>query len=514
MQINDKVEKNYLEKLYICLIFFFALIIRLPYFGVHLTGDEDTYIILGNWISKGNLPEVGLSDGKLATPFFIYAAIISIFGKSIFFFRFAAFAFVFFASILVYLISKNYYSSKKAFVSAILYSFLASYIIGNDVLQSFLTDHIGVLFILLSFYFLNKPSDKYINFLIFGFLIGLSAQMRPNLIILAIFSIFIPLFFFKNKKITAIVLIIFGGILSILPIFAIYLIKNNLIELYNSAIVGPMDYAKDPISGSRLITFLKFIFYGLNLNLIYYKDYLNILKIFISIYFFLFSLIGFLLHLKNTYFINKIKGKKFFLLNYFLIFIFLSLILANKDFPHHLIQIAPFIIIYFIWFHEKYFSKKYNYLILSTIIIFCTILVLSKYIKISRHYLKTKNFNTGVCYDIKNYLDKENYSESQNFYAFDCLMLYYVFNKFPLDGLANPFYFSKNSYRHNILDNNLNKVFSEKTDYVITNKKYPLERIINKYTNWPEEKKIYFVSKYNLIKSIEHIIIYKKTNAN
>ena len=93
-------------------------------------------------------------------------------------------------------------------------------------------------------------------------------------------------------------------------------------------------------------------------------------------------------------------------------------------------------------------------------------------------------------------------------------MLYYVFNKFPLDGLANPFYFSKNSYRHNILDNNLNKVFSEKTDYVITNKKYPLERIINKYTNWPEEKKIYFVSKYNLIKSIEHIIIYKKTNAN
>ena len=67
MQINDKVEKNYLEKLYICLIFFFALIIRLPYFGVHLTGDEDTYIILGNWISKGNLPEVGLSDGKPAT---------------------------------------------------------------------------------------------------------------------------------------------------------------------------------------------------------------------------------------------------------------------------------------------------------------------------------------------------------------------------------------------------------------------------------------------------------------
>ena len=516
MKIVNKIKKNfYTEKIYIFLIFFFTILMRLPYFSGHISGDEDTYIILGNWISKGGLPEVGLSDGKPATPFFIYAAIISIFGKSIIFFRLVASVFVSLASILIYLISKNYYSKNSAFISAIFYSFLASYIIGNDVLQAFFTDHIAVFLILLSFYFLNKPSDKYKNFLIFGFLIGLSAQTRPNLIIVAIFSIFIPFFINKNKKkIIEIFLIILGGIISILPIFIIYSNNNHLTELYNSSIVAPMDYAKDPVSNSRLITFLKFIFNGLNLNLFYQKDFLSIIKVIISIYFFIISLIGFLLKFKNTNFINHLKNKKFFLLNYFLIFIFLSLVLANKDYPHHLIQISPFVIIYFIWFHEKYFSKNYNYFVTIVITIFCITLILNRCITISKHYLKTKDFNTGTCYIVKNYLDKINYNKNHNFYAFDCLILYVLYDKFPLDGLANPYYFSKNSYRHNILDSNLEKVFSEKTDYVITNTKYPLERIINKYTNWSQEKKFEFNLKYTLIKKIEYILIYKKIITN
>jgi len=89
-------------------------------------------------------------------------------------------------------------------------------------------------------------------------------------------------------------------------------------------------------------------------------------------------------------------------------------------------------------------------------------------------------------------------------------MLYWIYDKFPLDGLANPFYFSKNTYRHNILENNLRKLFSEKTIYIISNRQYPLSRIINKFTNFSEERIIELNKKYILIKEIENILIYKK----
>ena len=456
------------------------------------------------------MPEVGLSEGKPPFPFFFYAGVIEIFGKSIFFFRFTGYVFVFLTSLLIYLIFQNYYNKNLAFFSSILYSFLASYIIGNDALQAFLTDHIGVFFILLSFYFLNKFNNNFKNLVVFGFFIGLAAQSRANLIIIAISSLFIPFFFEKNKKsiIYQIIFIALGGFFSLFPIFIIYAIKNNLIELYNSSILGTLDFADQKID--RLKTFLKLIFNGLNLNLIHHKEFINIFKIIISFYFFLISLLGILLRSKKNYFTNNLEYKKLFFINYFLIFIFVSLILTNRDYPHHLIQIIPFLIFYFIFFHEKYFSKKINLKILISIFIFWIIIISKKYYDITKFYLKNKNFETGVCYQVKKYLDDDKFDKNSNFYAFDCLMLYWIYDKFPLDGLANPFYFSKNTYRHNILENNLRKLFSEKTIYIISNRQYPLSRIINKFTNFSEERIIELNKKYILIKEIENILIYKK----
>lgn len=495
---------------HILLIFFLTILIRLPYFFGHITGDEDTFIILGDWISKGGLPEVGLSEGKPPFPFFVYAGVIEIFGKSIFFFRFVGCIFVFLSSLLIYIIFHNYFNKDLAFFSSILYSFLASYIIGNDTLQAFLTDHIGVFFILLSFYYLNKFDNKFQNFFLFGFLIGIAAQSRANLIIIAISSVFIPFFFEKNIKniIRQIIFIAVGGFFSLLPMLIIYGIKGNFIELYNSSIVGPIDFADQKID--RLRTFLKLIFNGLNFNLIHHKEFINNFKIIISFYFFLISMLGILSRSKKIHFFNSLENKKIFFINYFIIFISLSLILTNRDYPHHLIQIIPFLMFYFIFFHKKYFSKKVNYIIFLIIIIFGITLISKKYFDVAKFFLKNKNLETGVCYQVKKYLDEEKYDVNLNLYAFDCIMLYWVYNKFPIDGLANPFYFSKNTYRHNILEANLDRVFSEKTIYIITNKDYPLDRITNKFTNWNEKKIIEFNKKYTLVKEIENILVYKR----
>lgn len=495
---------------HIFLIFFFTILFRFPYFFGHITGDEDTFIILGNWINKGGLPEVGLSEGKPPLPFFIYAAIIEIFGKSIFFVRLIGCMFVCLASLLIYLIFLKFYNKDLAFFSSILYSFLASYIIGNDTLQAFLTDHIAVFFILLSFFFLNKFNNGFKNYIIFGFLIGIAAQSRANLIILALFSVFIPFFLEKKIKntIQKIAFITLGGFFSLLPVLSIYMIKGHFIEFLNASILGPIDFTNQKIG--RLRTFLKLIFNGLNLNLIHHNEAINILKIIISCYFFLFSLWGILCNLKNFYFHNIKKNKKIFFLNYFLIFITLSIILTNRDYPHHLIQMVPFIIFYFIFFHKNYLKKKICFIISVIIISFGIILISNKYISMINFFLKNNNLETGVCYQVKKYLDNEKFNKNKNLYALDCLMLYWVYDKFPLDGLANPFYFEKNTYRHNILDNNLDRLFNEATIYIITNKKYPLDRIFRKFTNWNDTKIIQFNKKYDLVKEIENIFIYKK----
>jgi hypothetical protein len=169
---------------------------------------------------------------------------------------------------------------------------------------------------------------------------------------------------------------------------------------------------------------------------------------------------------------------------------------------------------YFIFFHKKYFSKKVNYKIFLIIIIFGITLISKKYFDTAKFFLKNKNLETGICYQVKKYLDEEKYDVNLNLYAFDCIMLYWVYNKFPIDGLANPFYFSKNTYRHNILEANLDRVFSEKTIYIITNKNYPLDRIANKFTNWNEKKIIELNKKYTLVKEIENILVYKRVALN
>ena len=127
-----------------------------------------------------------------------------------------------------------------------------------------------------------------------------------------------------------------------------------------------------------------------------------------------------------------------------------------------------------------------------------------------KFFSKNNNLDTGICYQVKKYLDTEKYNKDLNLYAFDCIMLYWIYDKFPLDGLANPFYFTKNSYRYNILQNNLENVFSKKTIYIITNKKYSLERITSKFTNLNTEKIAELNKKYILVKEIENILIYKR----
>ena len=296
--------------------------------------------------------------------------------------------------------------------------------------------------------------------------------------------------------------------LSLLPILIIYSIKGNFIELFNSSILGPADFANQKID--RLRTLLKLIFNGLNLNLIYHEDFTNILKIIISIYFFSFSLFGILFLLNKLHVLSILKNKNFFLLNYFLTFILLSLILTNRDYPHHLIQIIPFLMFYFFFFHQKFFSRKINYIICVLIISLGVVIISKKYIDMKKFFSKNNNLDTGICYQVKKYLDTEKYNKDLNLYAFDCIMLYWIYDKFPLDGLANPFYFTKNSYRYNILQNNLENVFSKKTIYIITNKKYSLERITSKFTNLNTEKIAELNKKYILVKEIENILIYKR----
>ena len=143
-----------------------------------------------------------------------------------------------------------------------------------------------------------------------------------------------------------------------------------------------------------------------------------------------------------------------------------------------------------------------------------TFLIVTKnYKNLINHYTKYKNFEIGKCFDVKRILEKNDFNKDTQMYAFVCWGNHWLFDQYPSSGLAHPFIVKKNIYEHKIFLKNVDKIFSDKLTFVITNKKYPFKRILHKYTNWSDEQINLFIEDFKIIEKIDsNIFIYKKIN--
>ena len=485
--------KSY-KKYYILLILF-CLFLRVPYFfNDVISWDEISSILMGQWIVEGNLPELGLANGRPTLVFYFYASIIKLFGQSIFFIRFSCAILISITSIILFNILKKKINEKYSLIASLTYIVLVSFIFESWVSQAFYTEHLAVFFVILSINYLIKiDKKKKINYFISFLFLGLAIQSKYILITL-FFPLLLQILFFRDfnlkEKINYIIYSNFGLFFSILPIFIIYYEKNSLYLLKDTFFNAPNSYIKvlDIVN-----SFIGIVYRGLNLNIIN-SPYGFFISIFSIIIFFL-SVLGLYEIIKNKFFnldnlksfikIDKlfnldnfkgfiIKDKFHFILLIYFIFTSVGIILTSRPYAHYLILISIYLSYFLSYFLHL---KKKRITIIYFFFLFFPFTELSlKINEVFQHYKKFENLKIGTCYKVYNFLILTEKNNDFNFYASHCHIIYWLLNKFPDSGLAHPTF--RDAYYKDIFLKNSKKVFSLDKKYLIFESNRPIKKIM------------------------------------
>ena len=195
---NDK--PNYIFYL---LIFSFILLIRFPFFFVDfLDSDEATLILKGLAITQGKIPYVDFHNYKPPISGYFLTIPMYFADNSLFAIRFFTAIIVSLSSIFLYKICKIYnFSKSNSFLCSIIFGIVVSFVARSIKSQSFYSEHISVLLILVSFYLFLKILEKRNNFIFIlqGLCLGIATLNTPYLALFAVIFSILPFFFLRNK---------------------------------------------------------------------------------------------------------------------------------------------------------------------------------------------------------------------------------------------------------------------------------------------------------------------------
>ena len=289
--------------------------------------DESTYFLISKYVSEGNVLYVDYWEAKPPMYFIFMGIVFKIFNSTILVGRLAGDFLIFISTLFVYKILSNQYSKIISLSS----SFLMIYLFSYKSSQPTMTEHLGILFIVISFYLvINQKKDT--NFYFLGILFSLAYNTRNNLAF-ACLAIFIFLFIKNYLNIQKVVYIGLGFLTPIISIAGYFIYHGKLANYIYMLWEFPLQS-----TDSYRMNFNEFKIAFLNkLNLdetISFELILFIVLITILIYLF-----------KN---INQLIESDISFLNILLlIFLAISIIFGGRLFNHYLIQLFPFIAILF-----------------------------------------------------------------------------------------------------------------------------------------------------------------------
>ncbi len=111
----------------IILLIVLNIILKIPYFDLPLNRDAGTFLYAGQEILRGKLPYIDFVDNKPPMSYFFAAALIYLFGNSIFFMRLFVLITIIVSAFLVYGIGERLTNSKIVGVySGLIYSLFIS----------------------------------------------------------------------------------------------------------------------------------------------------------------------------------------------------------------------------------------------------------------------------------------------------------------------------------------------------------------------------------------------------
>ena len=447
-----------------CFLLIFIIIIRSPgFFNTSSDSDFATYILVANsYVNNLGLYN-NIIEAKPFLTFFPYIFAISLFGKNFLIIQLFGAIIIFITCLMIIKIYQLLFAQKNYLIGYI-YSFYTTYLVNHGM--DFQNQITATLFYVLGlFVFLKLNVQK--KSILLGFFLGCSALTRQNFIVSSLLlTMLLPTISNKKEKflfrnyITNFILITLGGLISIL-LFFIPFAKEDLKNIFNLIFYSPSDlFIRENLIVSQ------FYLFGHGLNL--YKLEFKILPSFI---YYILAFLGFIILLKN-------KEKKVRILNLFFFSSLIGVMLTNIVNNQHLIQISPFISLYFCYYINliiKILSNKkyYFYVKYALIFILCLFLFIlfSNEINNKQKLESQKIFNS--LYD---YLSK-NLKEMDTIYINGISNnLYWFLDIYPPISIAHQSNIDKNSYLEKIYGKEFNsnyfyqKIINEEPNYLILNK--------------------------------------------
>ncbi len=375
--------------LFVVLSYFaLCLFIRFPFFfRDYINHDESTFIIMGQSIVDGHLPYTQLWDLKPPIVFYFFAAIIQLFGKSLFAIRFSGVVVITLTSFFVSLIGKDIKTSRFGFYCGLGYIILSS-LFGD--MQGVMTEHLAMVFCVAGFYFFLRYREHLWGLFLSSALMGTSFMFRMNLVYPAV--------------------ILFAAYLFTARLSLFHFFRNGLVILLGSAMVTFLSFLPYWINQIPHVWWDSVILAPLAYSSNYSVKYFSAIK---SLFPCIIIMMVSIFYGKRMAFFSG-KNSDLHYLRLFTVGLIVMLVSGGKVNGHYLIQLFPFLWIFVLEVFSPVNFKRVKKL--KPILIVLLVLLPSEayweYYKLGRRVIEKNTFYAGDTFDTIEYIRAHQTEES------------------------------------------------------------------------------------------------------
>jgi hypothetical protein len=425
-----------------------------------ISADEHVYILLGDLITKGELPHDNFFEIKPALVWYLYSVPQFLLSNNIIIVKVYGILIITFSSLFLYKLLIKNFNFFIAINSSLAFIF-ASCFIGTELPDgsfgiglNVITQHFCNLFIILSLYFLFN-NENYLSVLFTALFFSLAVFTRYNYILcLPIFLVYFLCN--KNKKLIFLSLIV--GFITFLIIHISYLFSidrfNDLINYYNFL----------RIYGNSNFIDLNGVLYKFSYFIISPIFYFNINnpRFFLSLFIWIVGFVGiifFILQKKNRFI--------YYFFSFFLIIA--SSLIAGQVAEHYLLSLAPFICFFSSLAIDKILKSNFKYIILVIFFLSSALAIRTEYIWLVGRIYKQQPLMAGQEYDVYNFINK-NKINSKNAFYINYQILYFLTNEKPIHKLIFPTQYNqwgRIMYGYNKISDVYQDIFNKKPSLVL-----------------------------------------------
>ena len=203
MSLIEKFNKKS-NLIFYLIIFSFIILIRFPFFFIdYLDSDEATFILKGLAITQGKIPYVDFHNFKPPISGYFLTLPIYVADNSLLAIRIFTALIIFTSCSFLFKITNLYdFTKSNSLIASLIFGITVSFITRSIKSQSFYSEHISVLLILITFFLFIKSLEKRNNLYLVlqGFFLGVATLNTPYLAFFQLYFVLSTFFYQEEFK--------------------------------------------------------------------------------------------------------------------------------------------------------------------------------------------------------------------------------------------------------------------------------------------------------------------------